>query len=137
METDLVLDIDEIEEETEQETRTYKIDFENGRIGGMIDGLEALEQSIHKSIMTERYKNLIYSDAYGSEIKDTMMSDENTDSFLESEIPELIQDALSEDERILGFDDFEFYDIEDVPDALAISFIVHTIYGDLVIEEVI
>ena len=46
METDLVLDIDEIEEEVKQETRTYNIDFLNGRIDGMIDGSDALEQAI-------------------------------------------------------------------------------------------
>lgn len=100
METDLVLDIDEIEEEVKQETRTYNIDFLNGRIDGMIDGSDALEQAIRKILMTERYKNLIYSEDYGCEIKDTMMSNENTDSFLEAEIPVLIQEALLEDERI-------------------------------------
>lgn len=136
MDTDLVLDVDEIEEESDQVSRTYRIDFENGRIVGMIDGLDAVEQAIIKILKTERFKNLIYSDAYGFEGKDTMMSDENTDAFLESELPALIADALSEDERILGVDNFEFYDSDNEKDGIMISFDVATIYGDLSIEEV-
>lgn len=136
MESDLVLDIDEIEEESQKESRTYCIDFENGRIAGMIDGLEAVEQAIIKILNTERYKNLIYSEDYGCEVRDTMMSDENTDGFLECELPELISDALSDDERILGVDNFEFYDSDDERDGILISFDVITIYGNLNVKEV-
>ena len=137
METDLVLDVDEIEEEGELETRTYNIDFVNGRINGMISGLEAVEQAIAKILLTERYKNLIYSEDYGCEIKDTMMSEENTDAFLEAEIPDLIRDALLEDERILDVDHFEFYEIPGSVDSLLVTFDVSTIYGDIVMEEAI
>lgn len=136
METDLVLDIDEVEENAEQETRTYRIDFENGRIDGFVDGLEALKQAIIKILSTERYKNLIYSEDYGCEVLDMLMSDENTDAFVESELPELIKDALSDDERILGVDNFEIYDSDDERDGIMVSFDVSTIYGDLKIEEV-
>lgn len=136
METDLVLDIDEVEENAEQETRTYRIDFENGRIDGFVDGLEALKQAIIKILSTERYKNLIYSEDYGCEVLDMLMSNENTDAFVESELPELIKDALSDDERILGVDNFEIYDSDDERDGIMVSFDVSTIYGDLKIEEV-
>lgn len=136
MDTDLVLDIDEVEEDAEQETRTYRIDFENGCISGMIDGLEAVEQTIAKILLTERYKNLAYSDDYGCEVLDTMMSDENTDAFLEAEIPDLIADALADDERILGVDHFEFYDSADERDGLKVTFDVSTIYGELNMEGV-
>lgn len=136
MDTELVLDIDEIEEDTEQETRTYRIDFENGRIDGIIDGLEAVKQAITKILLTERFKNLIYSDDYGCEVQDMLMSDENTDAFIESEIPELIQDALSADERILGVENFEIYDSDDERDGIKIAFDVSTIYGDFNMEEV-
>ncbi len=136
MDTDLVLDIDEIEEEAEQETRTYRIDFENRCINGMVDGLEAVEQAITKALLTERYKNLIYSEDYGSEILDTMMSEDNTDAFLEAEIPNLIEDALMDDDRILSVDNFEFYDSEDERDGLRVTFDVTTIYGVLNMEGV-
>ena len=137
METDLVLDVDEIEEEGELETRTYNIDFANGRINGMISGLEAVKQAIVKILLTERYKNLIYSEDYGCEIKDTMMSEENTDAFLEVEIPDLIKDALLEDERILDVGNFEFYEIPGSIDSLLVTFDVSTIYGDISMEEVV
>lgn len=136
MDAELVLDIDEIEEDTEQETRTYRIDFENGRIDGMIDGLEAVKQAITKILLTERFKNLIYSDDYGCEIQDMLMSNENTDAFIESEIPELIKDALSDDERILGVENFELYDSDDERDGIKITFDVSTIYGDFNMGEV-
>lgn len=136
IDTELVLDIDEIEEDTEQETRTYRIDFENGRIDGMTDGLEAVKQAITKVLLTERFKNLIYSDDYGCEIQDMLMSNENTDAFIESEIPELIKDALSDDERILGVENFELYDSDDERDGIKITFDVSTIYGDFNMEGV-
>lgn len=136
MDTELVLDIDEIEKDTEQETKTYRIDFENGRIDGKIDGLEAVKQAITKILLTERFKNLIYSDDYGCEIQDMLMSNENTDVFIESEIPELIKDALSDDERILGVENFELYDSDDERDGIKITFDVSTIYGDFNMEEV-
>lgn len=136
IDTELVLDIDEIEEDTEQETRTYRIDFENGRIDGMADGLEAVKQAITKILLTERFKNLIYSDDYGCEIQDMLMSNENTDAFIESEIPELIKDALSDDERILGVENFELYDSDDERDGIKITFDVSTIYGDFNMEGV-
>lgn len=136
MDTDLVLDIDEVEEAPEQETRTYSIDFKNGRIDGLIDGLEAVKQAVVKILLTERFKNLIYSQDYGCEVLDMLMSDENTDVFVESEAPELIKDALSDDERILGVDNFEFYDSDDERDGLKISFDVFSIYGNFNIGEV-
>ena len=79
MDTDLVLDIDEVEEDAEQETRTYRIDFENGCISGMIDGLEAVKQAITKILLTERYKNLAYSDDYGCEVLDHFEFYDSTD----------------------------------------------------------
>lgn len=136
IDTDLVLDIDEVEENAEQETRTYRIDFENGCIRGMINGLEAVAQAITKIMLTERYKNLAYSEGYGNEVLDTMMSDENTDAFLEAEIPNLVVDSLSDDERILDVDNFEFYDSTDERDGLKVAFDASTIYGVLHMEGV-
>lgn len=137
MDTDLVLDIDELEEEGELESKTYRIDFVNGRINGMIDGLEAVKQAVTKILMTERYKNLIYSEDYGCEVKDTMMGGENMDAFLEAEIPDLITDALLEDERILDVGNFEFYEEPGTPDMVFITFDISTIYGDISMEEAV
>lgn len=135
MDTDLVLnDVDEIDEEEMETSRTYYIDWVNGRITGMVDGLDAVEQAMTKAMLTERYKNLIYDDEYGSEIKDTVMSDDNTNEFLESEIPELTKDTFANDERVLDVDNFEINAPEG--DVLSISFDASTIYGNLSFEEV-
>ena len=91
---------------------------------------------LFRSLLTERYKNLAYSDDYGCEVLDTMMSDENTDAFLEAEIPDLIADALADDERILSVDHFEFYDSTDERDGLKVTFDVSTIYGESNMEGV-
>lgn len=137
METDLILDIDEVEGEEELATKTYQIDFEGGRICGMIDGIAAVEQAIRKILMTERYKNLAYSEDYGCEIKDVMMSNENTDLFLKAEIPSLIKDALMEDDRILDVGNFKLERMANAVDSLHVLFDVSTIYGDASMEEVI
>jgi phage baseplate assembly protein W len=135
MDTDLVLnDVDEIDEEELETSRTYNIDWVNGRITGMIDGLDAVEQAMTKVLLTERYKNLIYDDEYGSEIKDTVMSEDNTNEFLESEIPELTKDAFANDERVLSVDNFSVNATEG--DTLSTSFDASTIYGNLSFEEV-
>lgn len=94
MDTSLVLDVEDVEEEVEQTSRTYRIDFENGCIDGMIDELDAVKQAITKVMLTERFKNLIYSEEYGSEIKDMLMNADNTDAFTESETPALVKEAL-------------------------------------------
>jgi hypothetical protein len=59
--TTLVLDIETIEDDSSDLTRTYKMDFENNRIMGFTDGLDTLQQAITKILFTERFKNLIYS----------------------------------------------------------------------------
>lgn len=135
--TNLVLDIDEIEEETTAITRTYSIDFANGKLGGYIDGIDAVRQAITKIMLTERFKNLIYSDEYASEHKALMMSGGNTDSLLEAEIPALIKEALLVDDRILDVDNFTLELNYGSKDAAKISFNVSTIYGEFSHEEVI
>lgn len=135
---DVFLDMEDLEYENEEEevetSKTYAIDFDQGRAMGMIDGLEAVEQFIRKAIMTERFKFLIYDDQYGCEIQERMRDSECSQAYLEEEIPRLIEDALSEDERITEISNFEF---EFEADAVYIRFEVSTILGDLMIEEVI
>lgn len=57
-------DEDDIDE-SNQVYRTYKMDFERKRIGGMIDGKEAAVQAIWKILSTTRFAHLIYDDQYG------------------------------------------------------------------------
>ena len=64
---------DAIREEEEGTSRTYLIDWDRGRIGGLTDGEEAVRQFIRKALMTPRFKCLIYDSQYGSEIQDSLM----------------------------------------------------------------
>ena len=48
-------------------SKTYKIDWKNGRIDGFIDGADAIAQSAELAITTERYIWHTYSWDYGSD----------------------------------------------------------------------
>lgn len=134
MAVDIEIPVGEIEEETELPTRTYKLDIDSGRISGIIDGIEAVNQAIRKAIITARFCNLIYDDYYGCEADELIHSQDVTPEFLETIIPELIKDALSQDTRIINVYDFEIT-LKD--DSAYISFKADTIYGEIAITEVI
>ena len=106
MSVDIEIPIDTIEEEAEKPTRTYRLDLDSGRIIGTIDGIEAVNQAIRKAIITARYKCLIYDDDYGGELKDMVYDEVSTPELIETALPELVRDALSQDTRILDVYDF-------------------------------
>lgn len=132
--TTLVLDIETIEDDSSDLTRTYKMDFENNRIMGFTDGLDALQQAITKILFTERFKNLIYSNEYGSEVKSCLMSEGCTNEFLNVEIPALIKEALMQDVRILDVDEFN---LKFEGDCVHIECDVTTIYGNIEVKAVV
>jgi phage baseplate assembly protein W len=80
-------------------SKTWAIDFENGTIGGTIDGDEALRQYIIKVVMTERSRYAVYSDDYGCELNDLVGGD-FTPALLDAEIPRMVTEALAYDDRI-------------------------------------
>ncbi len=111
-----------------EKNKTYKIDFENGRIGGFIDDIEAIKQAIEKIILTQRYSHLIYSNNYGNEANTLLKDSDLSEDFILTELENFINEALLSDERITEIDDFEAYiDI----DVIYISFIAKTIFGDV------
>lgn len=80
-------------------SKTWAIDFENGRIGGFIDGDKALKQFVKKALMTERNKYPIYTDAYGTELFD-LVGQSLTDGYLNAEVPRMTSETLIYDDRI-------------------------------------
>jgi hypothetical protein len=126
------IQIPDIIEAEQQPSRTYKIDFDTGRIGGIIDGREAIEQFIIKTIRTARYRYLIYSDDVGCEIEDLIGSDISWELF-KSECMRTITEALIYDDRINRVYDFSFRQEED---GVYIDFSVDTVEGTLEISEV-
>ena len=100
----------------EQPTRTYRADFRRGRISGFTDGISAMEQAVFLILSTERFKHLIYSFDYGSEVSSILGGDR--------------QLAMSEAKRfITGVDGFEF--TQTGRNTLNVSFTVRTIFGDI------
>ncbi len=110
----------------EKPSLTYRLDFERGRIIGLVDGLEAVEQYIQKELLTPRYLCPVYDDDQGSEVKETALLGEASREFLESEMPRILDEALLNDERIISIDDHSF-NFEG--DSATVSVQVSTIYG--------
>lgn len=135
MSTVIPFQINGIEREIKRPSKTYKIDFNAGRIVGMTDGIEALKQSIRKALITPRFMCLVYDSQYGSEIKQTISAEDASEAFIQAEIPWMLKDALLVDERILDVYHIT-YDFSGDKDAVSISFFVDTIYGELEIKEV-
>lgn len=122
-----IIDTIENVETTTQPSKTYRI--KNGKVVGFCDGKEALEQTIYFILSTERYKYLIYSKSYGSELENIPNIDKD---ILESEIKRRINEALIQDDRIENTDNYIFNYSKD---SALVKFTVFTIYGDIEIEK--
>ena len=130
----LPIPIGDVEQQQEQPSLTYRLDLDRGRIVGMVDGLEAVNQAIRKHLNTPRFRCLIYNNQYGSEIKETIIAGDASPEYTEAEMPRIVRDALSIDIRVLNIHDFSFsFDGEEA----RIRFGASTIFGETIIEEVI
>lgn len=115
--------------------RTYRMDFEKKRIIGMVEGIDAAAQSIFKELQTRRFSYLIYDEQYGCDIFNKIGNASLTESYLDNDVPAMIEDALVLDEMVTGVSDFEFEIID--RDAVMLEFSVSTIYGEGSFEGVI
>lgn len=118
----------EIEEET---SHTYKLDLDNSTIAGYVDDFEAMKQAIYLILNIERYEYLIYSWNYGIELNDLYGQ---PIPFVLPELKRRITEALVQDSRILGVDNFSF---ETNKGKVHATFTVNTIYGDVEAEKVV
>ncbi len=139
MALDIPIPFEAIEDEQEKTSRTYRIDWDGGRIMGYVDGQEAMNQYIKKAMLTPRFRCLIYSNQYGSEIMDVLMDRNVTREYIEAEISFLVTDALIHDPRVLRVYNvgIEFKDTYPLQDSCVITFDVDTIYGEIPIREVV
>lgn len=139
MALDIPIPFETIEDEQEKTSRTYKIDWDNGRIIGFVDGQEAMNQFIKKAILTPRFHCLIYSNQYGSEIIEKLLDKDVTREYIETEISFLVTDTLIHDPRVLRVYNInvEFMDAYPMQDSCIITFDVDTIYGTISEREVI
>ena len=107
-------------------SRTYKVDWNAGRVVGYTDGLDALRQSIYKIIQTERFAHLIYSWAYGFESQQLIGQSRG---YVEVEAERYITEALTADDRISAVQDFTI-EFTGKREAVA-RFTVVSVFGDV------
>ena len=109
-----------------QPSLTWIIDRQQMQVSRMDDGLEAVRQSVETALDVERFRWQIYSTNYGAELEDLVGEDQ---AYIESELPRLIREALSVDDRVRGVDNFAF--TRSGPESLTVTLQVHTVYGDI------
>lgn len=122
----------------EEPSRTYKVDWDAGRITGQIRAedssdayLDAVEQFVFKALQSRRDVNIVYSEDYGSEL-DEMLKMGYTRDLLQTETERLIVEALIYDERIASVDSFKFsFD----GDSMLVRFRVTTVQGQEIDQE--
>lgn len=120
------LNIGQEVEFVQQSTYTYGLDIEKGEIVGYKDGIDAMEQAVYKILDTQRYEHVIYDWNYGFEVSDLFGKPK---PYVYSELKRRIREALLDDDRIIGVDNFVFTSPK--RDVVSVSFTVHTIFGDI------
>lgn len=90
-------------EETVHPTKTYAIC--GNRIQGYVDGIDAVKQTVLKTLNTEMYEYPIYSFDYGQELQKLIGKEQ---MYVQSELKRIITDALLVDDRITAVTDFSF-----------------------------
>ena len=105
---------------------TYKLSSD--KIEGFVDELEALKQSIYKTLSTERYEYPIYSFSYGIAWKELIGEEE---AYVRAEMKRMIQETLLRDTRITVVEGFSF---PFSGDGCHCTFQVSSIYGETEIE---
>jgi hypothetical protein len=124
---DLVRDF----EEEKESTKTFDINLTKNIVGGKIDGLSALKQSIYLRLSIEADQHIIYPYTYGLQTVDLIGKPYY---YVVAVLPGRIKDALLKDDRITEVDDFEF---EVDKNTIAVRFTVTTIYGAMKEETVV
>lgn len=128
--TDDIL-LNNIEEVTEQTSKTFYLNIEKNTISNFCDGIEAMKQAIYCILNTERFEHLIYSWNYGIELKHLI--GENT-TFVIPELERVITEALLQDTRITEVNNFEF---EINKSSITAKFKVITTVGEIESEKVV
>lgn len=125
---DLIADF---EEDVQENTKTFAINMRNGTMGGTIDGLDALRQSINLVLTIEADQYLIYPYTYGVNTLDLIGKPYY---YVMAVLPDRIKETLLKDDRITDVSDFEF---EVEHNKLHVTFIITSIYGTFEEETVV
>lgn len=109
-----------------QPSLTYKLDLENKRIMGTVDNSDSVFQAIQKILNTDKYAYDIYDWNYGHELLKLVGKEF---SYIEVKLPQIIEEALLQDDRIKEITDFEIIQLS--IDTLSVSFRVITIFSTI------
>ncbi len=109
----------------EMPSLSYRFDLDTQHVRGVTDSLDAMKQAVYLTVGTERFQYPIYSWNYGVELAGLIG---RPISYCLPEIKRRITEALVQDDRITGTDNWAF---EVRRGKVLASFTVHTIYGEL------
>ena len=116
--------LDQVVTTEQKPSLTWQLDLQSGRIKGLIDGKAAIYQAAEKIVLTERYAYRIYSWNYGCELAFYVGKD--TD-FVLADAERTITEALTQDDRITGIEDFKASFIE--KDSVLVTFTIVSTAG--------
>jgi len=102
--------------------------LENGKCK-IVEGLEALKIKIYKALITDRYRYLIYSWDYGSELE-TLVGQKYSKELTNSEALRYVQDALKAYFDYGWITEIKNFSTAFEDDTLHITFDVVTPYGE-------
>lgn len=106
--------------------KEYEYDFYKGQLTGkIVEGLEAVKVWVYLTLNTPRYQHLIYSWDYGNDFQ-ALIGTAHTQSYLDTELPRLIEDCMLVNKHIKSITDVE---LTMADDRLTGSFTVNTDYG--------
>lgn len=120
-------ELEELEEEIKP-PKEYGIDFKTGQLTGeIVEGKEAIKVWIWLALQTPRYRHYVYTWDYGNEFED-LIGRGYTEEYIEAEAQRMTEDCLLINEGIQSISEFS---VSMEKDALTVSFIANTIYGDI------
>ena len=121
---DAYLDDADIDDEEDDQSPTYTFKVANGRIRGMTDELDAMQQAVDKILKTERFVYQIYDEQYGNDLPELIGESIN---YALSEAERMTVEALEADDRI---NNIEITKCEQSSsDAIAVEGFANTVYG--------
>ncbi len=106
-------------------SKTWKFDPDTGRIGGFIDGLDALQQAIMLQLLIPKYQHLIYSFHFGNELASLIGRDT---PYALAAAPALTEECLLQDDRVKAVSDIQ---VSGSGDQLTVSFTVQSQEGSV------
>lgn len=112
-------------EQQQLKSKTYAVDFDQGKVRGFADKRDAMQQAVYKRLQTWQFAHDVYDSRYGFEAQGLIGYEEG---YVKSELKRRIKETLLKDDRILEVGSFTFQRGEQ-DDVLHTRFSVRTCFG--------